>query len=93
MPQTDAWLTLEASHPRWRVLLVKHGEQRAAGPGGGGAGSTLAAELIDLTLRSTAADSAHIGAQARGRKSHPALPAPCTLALLLTPAPHPTTSV
>ena len=48
----------QVAEPR---LLVKHGEQRASGAGGAGAGNgTLAAELIEVTIRSIAGDTANL---------------------------------
>ena len=61
VPEAEAWQAFEAAHPRWRLLLVKHGEQRGMGAAGGGNGNgALAAELIELTIRSIAGDTAHL---------------------------------
>ena len=66
MPESAAWRAFEAAHPRWRLLLVKQGEQRAMGAAGAGGGSgTLAAELIEVTIRSIAGDTAHVPPCAR----------------------------
>lgn len=61
VPESEGWKAFEAAHPRWRLLLVKHGEQRAVGAGGAGAGNgALAAELIEVTIRSIAGDTANL---------------------------------
>ena len=65
VPATAEWRDLEALHPRWRQLLVKHGEQRTVAGAVAGGGGTLAAELIELTIRSTAPDSAMLAPQVR----------------------------
>ena len=82
VPEGEAWRALEALHPRWRRLLVKHGEQRAVAGAVAGGGGTLAAELIELTIRSTAADSQHLAPQVRRLPSPGPGPAPA-------PAPGP----
>ena len=88
VPDGEAWRALEALHPRWRTLLVKHGEQRAIAGAVAGGGGTLAAELIELTIRSTAADSQHLAPQVR--RLPPTLPLALTLALTLPRTPTPT---
>jgi len=59
LPEGEAWSAFGEEHPRWRALLCLHGVQRAAG-GGAAASGTLSAELIELTLRSTAAAAGHL---------------------------------
>lgn len=65
LPESEAWQALEAEHPRWRPLFLSHGEQRAAHGGGASGGATLAAELIELNMRATAAEAAAMPAVSR----------------------------
>ena len=60
LPQSDAWDAFHLDNPRWRDLFLKHGEQRS-----GAGGATLAAELIELNMRATAAEAAAIPMQTR----------------------------
>ena len=57
LPEGEAWAAIAARHPRWRALLARHGEQRVT-KGGGVGGGALKNELLELTLRSTAAEAA-----------------------------------
>lgn len=58
LPESAEWRALEAEHPRWRALFLSHGEQRASHGAAGSGGATLAAELIELNMRATAAEAA-----------------------------------
>jgi len=65
LPEDDAWQAIQREHPRWRALLLKHGEQRVMQAAGGAAGGVLSAELIEVTMRATAAEAAAIPAVTR----------------------------
>ena len=62
--ESDEWRRFEQAHPRWRLLLAKHGEQIRADVGEKSAG-LLGAELLELTLRATAAEAAALPPIAR----------------------------
>lgn len=64
IPDAAAWRAIEHEHPRWKALLCLHGEQRKSAVTGSSAG-VLWAELIELTIRSTAADAGHLPAITR----------------------------
>jgi hypothetical protein len=59
IPDAPEWRAIEAEHPRWRALLCIHGEQRKTAVTGSSTG-VISAELIELTIRSTAADAGHL---------------------------------
>ena len=59
IPDTAEWRALEKEHPRWRALLCLHGEQRKTAVTSSSSG-VISAELIELTIRSTAADAGHL---------------------------------
>ena len=65
LPQSDAWDAFHLDNPRWRDLFLKHGEQRSGSGGADAGGATLAAELIELNMRATAAEAAAIPMQTR----------------------------
>jgi len=58
VPEGETWAALQAAHPRWRALLLQHGTHVTRGVGGGNAGGILANELLEVSLRSTAAEAA-----------------------------------
>jgi hypothetical protein len=59
IPDAPEWRAIEAEHPRWRALLCLHGEQRKTAVTGSSTG-VISAELIELTIRSTAANAGHL---------------------------------
>lgn len=65
LPPTEEWAALQARHPRWATLLLKHGTHVTASGGGGGGGGVLANELVEITMRATSAEAAHLPAATR----------------------------
>ena len=59
VPSTEEWDALQARHPRWAALLVHHGVHvtRTVTQATGG---VIANELLEINMRSTSAEAAHI---------------------------------
>ena len=59
VPPGEAWAALQVRHPRWASLLLEHGVHvtKTVTQASGG---VLANELLEINLRSTAAESAHL---------------------------------
>ncbi|KAL1528430.1 hypothetical protein AB1Y20_009778 [Prymnesium parvum] len=60
VPEGEVWAALQKAHPRWRELLLKHGTHVTAGHGDGNARGVIANELLEITLRATAAEAASL---------------------------------
>lgn len=58
VPAGEAWQALQAAHPRWSMLLAHHGTHVTASTGEKNTGGVIANELVDITLRATAAEAA-----------------------------------
>ena len=56
---SEAWGALQAAHPRWASLLLKHGAHVTASSAAS-SGGVIAAELIEVSMRCLAAESAHL---------------------------------
>ena len=65
VPAGDEWAALQARHPRWAGLLVKHGTHVTRAAGSAPAGGVIASELVEVTMRALNAESAHLPAATR----------------------------
>ena len=65
VPETEEWDALQARHPRWAALLLKHGTHVTNAGGVKASGGVIANELVEITLRATSADAAHLPAATR----------------------------
>ena len=65
LPETEAWAALQAKHPRWAALLIKHGTHASISGGTKASGGVIANELVEVTMRATSAEAAHLPAATR----------------------------
>jgi hypothetical protein len=64
VPPTEEWDALQRTHPRWAALLLHHGVHvtRTVTQASGG---VIANELLEISLRATSAEAAHLPAVTR----------------------------
>lgn len=65
VPETAEWAKLQQVHPRWADLLRKHGTHASISGGTKASGGVIANELIEVTMRSLVAETAHLPAASR----------------------------
>ena len=65
VPDTPEWNQLQRTHPRWASLLTKHGTHASLSGGSKASGGVIANELVEVTMRSLVAESAHLPACTR----------------------------
>jgi hypothetical protein len=65
LPATEEWEALQGRHPRWAALLLHHGVHATKTAGQQASGGVIANELLELTLRATSAEAAHLPAAVR----------------------------
>ena len=65
VPATPEWNQLQRTHPRWASLLTKHGTHASLSGGSKASGGVIANELVEVTMRSLVAESAHLPACTR----------------------------